>query len=220
MDIFNTVYGGDWSWKPWANTVAYYPLNSTTTNTDQSWNWNTLTNQWAVFWTYGWVNCANTTGKSLYCSIANMPLGASSRTISVWANAQGGTSGWMAIYGYGQSLNSRLYVLYRTTNNWWVLVLGHYPWDAETTTVMDTNKWYLITTTYDGATSKVYINWTLAWSSTVTLATTSSNFIISWWWVGNETFNWYISNVIVENKAWTSDEIANYYNKTKKNYWL
>lgn len=220
MPIINLIYNApEQRREPWANTIAYYPLNSTTTNTDQSWHWNTLTNQWAVFWTYGGVNCANTTGKSLYWGITNLPTWNSARTISVWANAQASSS-WMAIYWYGNNSTHKRCVAYRTTSSWWAIYFSHYNDDIVTSVAMNTNKWYLLTYTYDGTTAKWYINWALAWSVSISLNTASSNLVISWWGAGNETFTGYISEFILENKARTADEISKYYNWTKANYWL
>jgi hypothetical protein len=33
-------------------------------------------------------------------------------------------------------------------------------------------------------------------------------------------FNWNISNVILENKTWSQQDIQDYYNATKSLYWL
>ena len=52
------AYIGEAPRSPWSSTIAYYPLNSSTTVNDMSGNGYTLTNDWASFWTYGWVDCA------------------------------------------------------------------------------------------------------------------------------------------------------------------
>lgn len=219
MPIINMVYKKKKWWKPWANTIAYYPLTSTSTVNDLSGNNNTLTNQGATFWTYWGIDCVNTVGKSLYWAITNLPTGSSPRTISVWANAQASSS-WMAIYGYWQNSQYKLCTCYRSTDNWWAIQFTHYYGEIITSTIMSTNQWFLITYTYDWTTAKMYVNWNPDWNITVSLNTASSDFVISGWWVGNETFNWYISNMIIENRARTAQEIADYYNQTKWNYGL
>ena len=52
-------------WTPWANTIAYYPLNSTYTNTDQSWNNRNGTTTWSL--SYDSISCQFTSGN--YISI-------------------------------------------------------------------------------------------------------------------------------------------------------
>jgi hypothetical protein len=39
-------------------------------------------------------------------------------------------------------------------------------------------------------------------------------------WTTPKYMTWYMSDLIVENKARTAEETANYYNSTKSNYWL
>ena len=216
--ILATYHKKSW-WQPWANTIAYYPLNSTNTVNDLSWNSNTLTNQWATFWTYWGVDCVNTTGKSLYWLVTNLPIWNSMRTISVRANAQASSS-WMAIYWYGSNTTHNRCVCYRTTIDGWIIYFSHQIDDIATSIVMDTNKRYLFTYTYDGTTAKWYVNWSLAWSVNVVLETTSSDLVISWWGAWHETFTGYISNFIIEDKARTAEEISDYLNRTKSLYWI
>ena len=79
-----------------------------------------------------------------------------------------------------------------------------------------------ITVTFNWSnTIKLYMNWVLD-------GTNSSGTVPSWSiiWVWGYTANntnvrkWWISEVIVENKVRTDQEIANYYNRKKSNYWL
>ena len=63
------VYIWNDTWLPNKDTIAYYPLNATTTVNDMSGNSKTLTNNNVTFWTYNWVDCANFSGsQSLYRS--------------------------------------------------------------------------------------------------------------------------------------------------------
>ena len=60
-------------WQPWANTVAYYPLTSTTTVNDLSGNGYTLSTHDTLptFWIYQWVDCASFNSNSLKTSSVN-----------------------------------------------------------------------------------------------------------------------------------------------------
>ena len=73
-------------WKPWSNTIAYYPLTSTTTVNDMSGNNRNLTNHSVSFNTYDWVNCAYFNGSSQYLNqdSVNMWLFSGSLTVSSW----------------------------------------------------------------------------------------------------------------------------------------
>jgi hypothetical protein len=74
--------------------------------------------------------------------------------------------------------------------------------------------------TYDWSTVEIYLNWSLIWSKSVSLTTWSSDLYI-WWRPGwSWIVNWWINNVIVENKKRTAQETLEYFNKTKKKYWF
>jgi len=210
-------------WQPWANTIAYYPLTSTTTTSDESGNWNTLTNNNVTFWTYQWVDCASFNGSSsrLGTTIAETPQWASPRTI-LWYCYNNNAS-------YTPSNDSEIvFFSWQTGSTWRMLKLGIFDdnntiqqrWD-------DHEFWQTIreqrwggAVVYDGTKFTLYANWVSQWDWTTTAITSWTNFYIggsttSWWW-----WNGYISNVIFENKARTAQEVADYYNQTKANYGL
>lgn len=89
MPIINLVYEAPtwWGWwQPWVNTVAYYPLTSTTTTSDESGNWHTLSNHSVQFWTYNWVDCAN----------CNIVYSHSNNNISIYVNWVSYYNGWVS----------------------------------------------------------------------------------------------------------------------------
>ena len=82
--------------------------------------------------------------------------------------------------------------------------------------------WYHVVGTQEGSTVKMYVNWTLIWTKTRPSYSTPN-----WWrlWAqftaaAAAKYVGYISNAILENKVWTAQEILDYYNQTKANYWL
>ena len=197
---------------PWANTVAYYPLTSTTTVNDQSGNNYNLTNTGSVtFWTYKWVNCASFSGSNFLKY--SLSYDKRAVTFSWWGyyirkntNNEWFVRWWPNFSAWIDNGSNRL-------NFWWI------SWPILTS---DSN-WGHIVTTYDGGTTaKLYYNWVLQGTNTSLSPQT-------WWWftIGNANINsttdywkWWISEVIVENKVRTDQEIADYYNQTKSDYWI
>jgi hypothetical protein len=83
----------------------------------------------------------------------------------------------------------------------------------------------LWTTIRNGTTRYVYKNWVLFFSQNAN----SINIIQNSWEVmriglhsstNTQWYQSYMSDFILESKARTAQEISNYYNKTKSNYWL
>ena len=81
----------------------------------------------------------------------------------------------------------------------------------------------LVTITADSSWRTMYMNWTQVstWSSTITFIST----VLcigggSWTSSVDNFFNGYMSDVIIENKVRTAQEISDYYNATKSNYWI
>jgi hypothetical protein len=216
MAIFNTVYGGEKKWKPWANTIAYYPLNSTTTVNDMSGNNRNLTNNWATFGTYQWISC-------VYWN-ANMqrlttPSLGQVKTISFWTNWSWVEASTWSLYSVLFSWNKVWTLLYFNSQS--KMRLYDTTTDLDTTTYK-TNQWYHITVVYDNI-AKMYINWVLdlQWTNTPVLWTDLIYlFRFYWTWTTLDWYSWWMSELILENKARTAQEVLNYYNLTKSNYGL
>lgn len=220
------AYIGEYVREPGANTLAYYPLTSSTTVNDQSWNNRNLTNNWTSFGVYSGVDCAyfsNTQSKKLYW---NLPLTWNkSFTISAWVNRSGVvTTEWSQIFLLWP-INTSGYCL-------WVALSGgsfkyqYYTWgnDKVSDIVSQINTWEMVTVTNNTSTVSLYINGVLAkqWALTFNINTTDFT-IWSWNVVRNgsyQPFYWLMSELLVESVVWTSDDIIRYHNKTKANYWL
>jgi hypothetical protein len=84
----------------------------------------------------------------------------------------------------------------------------------------NTQEWYNIIYTYDWTAEKIYNNGVLIAQQNIGLATVNSDGFMIWWRSWNNNLPWYISNLIVENVAWTAQEVENYYNATCEDYWL
>lgn len=206
-------------WQPWANTIAYYPLDSTNTVNDLSGNNYNLTNTNTTFGTNAWVSCASFNGSNskLTTTIWTLPQWANARTMSLWVYDIGWvdrcimwywanrTKWWCFVLNYGSSTEGYILTPY---------------YDDLYSYITTTSTWMLLTWTYDGTNFKVYINGELVGTSNnITLVTSWTNFEI-WNPYNTHYYKWYASNAIIENKARTAQEISDYYNQTKSLYWI
>lgn len=207
------VYTDEFIREPWENTVAYYPLTSTSTVNEQSWKSKTLTNSGVTFGTYQWVDCAYFDGSHYLYN--NTSYGISwPFTVMAWL--------WYINKGNSYASDPRYYScnnlnvwVYVNTNN----TVGYS--GGNTSYSLPNNSWWvLLTVTYDGTICKLYANWnnentTSVWAISYSDAglfigrhTTSSND----YWKGG------ISEFITEKWAWSVQKISDYYNRTKSNY--
>lgn len=206
-------------WKPWANTVAYYPLNSTTNFTDQSWNGYDLTNSWGSITTFNWVSCAYYSGStSVYSQNTSITFW-TTRTINFWVYVASNRQNpivWTWAYSYWAYstivlwLTPNGYASISNYQNYWLDGTKNLSWGwVNMVWVVNWSDW------------KVYTNWQLELSWWYTLNSWSQLKI--WWRLGgsgSEYFQWYVNEIILENKERTAQEISDYYNQTKSNYGL
>jgi len=221
-----------YEWKPWANTIAYYPLNwdandysgnnrNLTTNNmiyTSWWPWQVAV--FTSFWNYAYYQ-----DNSLFD--LRSPF-----TYNVRANASSITSWYYN--GSHPYWNTLISIQDGTTiashcEDLWFWLWNKVIWYQWNVDYMDgwtisTNHRYNIVFTYDGnGGKKLYIDWVQVASDTITPTSVSysnarlvlSRSATSY---NAQPYDWMLSNVIVENKARTADEVLNYYNRSKVNY--
>lgn len=230
-------------WRPWANTIAYYPLNSTTTVHDMSGNWYNLTN-WnsTPFEIYYWVNCAKftTSNRNFFeCSSLNAVTLWNIFTVSFrynsnypsntskaetqykyvnmtkmsnyrWWNFGFRKNGGSTQYSYGLEI----------LNNWSSYFIGR-----NNTNFPTANIWHNEIGIYNNGTLSFFFDGTLIWTRTWTIQSTTDCILEIGRCVWSSStidsyYQWWMSEIIIENKARTAQEIADYYNQTKGNYWI
>ena len=200
--IYST--SGGWGWQPWVNTLAYYPLTSSSTVNDQSWNNYTLTNSWVTFTTLGWVDCANFDWSSWLYNTSFAIIGTWDFTLSL-RGCPTSNSQWMWLFVW----NSLTDVVINSVNG--------YIQDTSAPTPLNT--WTYITFTRSSWNLHIYSNWT-EYVDTAFSNDIQSNLYM--WKRPNNTLylSWWLSECIVEDRAWTATEITDYFNETKANYWI
>lgn len=215
--IWTTKVRPSW-WKPWANTVAYYPLNWNAN--DYSWNGKNGTASnitWNSWWDGG---CASFNGSNSYINVPALSI-TNNLTISCWIKTTQ-SSIWEII----QMVNSAWTQSFEFRVSSWKLNLWLWnSWYSEqgwnSSSSINTWQWVNVIVTKSGNNYNLYINsvndgvftsslWIWFNNNRIWLHTNGSN----------SPYNWLIDNFIIENKARTASEIADYYNLTKSNYWL
>lgn len=199
--------------------MAYYPLNSTYTNTDQSWNNRDGTTTWTL--SYDSISCQFSSGN--YINIpTSIPYWTNPFTISIWFNSP--DVSWHQNWFYNQfnssSNNTAIGLfIYSWSLNFW----SKWPNDWSNIYSVSANTRYNAIITYDWSTLTGYVNWTQAGTQSRTISTTAPDYAWIWcWWEysGRVYCVAKLSNMIIENKVWTAQEVSDYYNQTKWNYGL
>ncbi len=212
-----------WWWQPWANTLLYLPLNSTDTYTDKSWNNVSTTNYNVAFWTYQWVDCweFNT---STRITVTPFSIDFSKYTMAVWCYCT--AAQWDAkILDMRDNIN---FTFVYWNGEWYA-----YTWiyDSGWQQVNFNPNWQymnqrvLVCSTLDNWNMNFYLkgngldlsaNMSAQLNSTIT-----PNYITIWQEYNNGAarhYSWWLSELILENKVRTAQEIEDYYNQTKALY--
>lgn len=203
---------------PWINTVWYYPLNWDANDYSSNANHWTASN---ITWTaFHWKQCASFNGTSSSITIPHQSY------LNFWT--------WNFTISFILEPNTlstyqRIINKYRNTpvNNWWEIRTGNttsstwyvytYDWSA---TDWTTPSWYFSNSVIwvyqivrNWTTISFYKNWYLFHSITWTARNMSNSYNISVW---NMQWSWWyngkMSELILENKARTAQEVLDYNN--------
>lgn len=214
MTILNMVYYKVESWwKPWVNTIAYYELNWDATDTTGNYD-GTASN--VTYTTLAsWIQVATFNGSNSKIDIAS-PLvnNLSTFTVNVWFNDTANN--------FGDVLNNQsndINWIFMDSINWtqFRVWLG---WGGNTNTNFTLNVWHNAVLVYNNGTYIVYFDSQQDYTEVFTYANWTNMAIWCRSQAQDRFWTWYISKVIFEDKARTAQEISDYYNQTKSNYWL
>lgn len=206
--------GGCGEWKPWANTVAYYELNGDANDSSgNGYNWTPSNITYTTL--TSWIKVATFNGSNSKIQIANPLINSLSNfTINVWISRNNTTFLWNVVNNQTSDYDWAFIDNYN-----WNLRVAVWWWSA-TNYSLNANTRVNVILTYASGSIKEYINGSYYWGETHTYSNWTNMTI---WCRGNSNdrrWNWYISKVILENKARTADEISAYYNQTKAKYWI
>jgi hypothetical protein len=215
-------------WTPWANTVWYWTFDDRDASqiTDFSWKGNNLT--WWTMPTYTQVSWTNYAGN--YANVSSWAVPNKSfwtmnepMTVLVWVMV---TATWQKYVSYFWTSSS----YYQNSLIYWYNSWQFEYYEDKTyqgtkrVTIkswVSLNTWYLIWYTRNWTSVTTYCNWVAWWTTTWHSDTSNKTFYLwnsnAWW---SERFWGKIWECIVENKVRTDEEVSDYYNQTKFNYWL
>lgn len=217
MSSYGQSGGGGWWRQPWANTLLYCPLNSTDTYTDQSWNNVQTTSNWVSFWTYVWVDCAyfdfNWSHKIVIPTIA---WTFTYMTMSVWSYMTNNNAVTQIFMIEWNNTNLSL----QPSSSWQLQSQTYDGGDHYVTDGNGLNAWHHQVVVWDNGTSYLYVDGQFIWSDNTSSIINMGILDGAMWWHAAENNNifaywWYLSNAILEDKARTAQEVADYFNQTK-----
>jgi hypothetical protein len=230
-------------WKPWNNTIFYYPLE--TNINDYSWNNRNWTIQvWSLSYTTSWwtKNVAQFNWNTIF-SIPNIAWTYSTYTFNVWCKPTS-TNTWQEFFSNIWTGNTNNVY---SNFNWTAYELGWWKRDfafqyrpngwSNTyqnlywTVNRDINTWYNVCIIWNSSWVKIYLNWTqiVSWNTNWTIVLNNHTnwqwWTHIWWrydnnWQYKNYLHWYLSEFIFENKTWSATEVSDYYNNSKFLYWL
>lgn len=213
-------------WKPWANTLAYYDFENDSWTTLKNWasSWTTYDGTFLStpsYWTTTAWKKYFICNKNNYATTPAVPFNYGNVTINLWMDNLGDSADWFVFWTWWRS--------YSAPN---VVIIDI--WASGTMALWNSSTeynfwrplwWHLMTFTGDGSNSKYYIDWTLIQTKSYSTSTTNSYQI--WIWTiyeqKSQSTRWfwgYFWAVMIEGKVWTVQEIQDYYDLTKSNYWL
>ena len=209
-------------WTPWSNTIAYYPLNWNAN--DESWNGNNGTAS-NITWDSWWDNgCAYFNWNS-YINIPAL-TNTTTRTYSFWVKCASNASGDF-LFTWDNSDKNLTFMVSSwkiNTQMWKSWIWSPTRWitnNYSNATVWD-NTWHHIVVTVNGGTYTTYIDGVqdnvCNWSYWTTPISVNRMWMHPNW--SSDKYTGYIDNMIIESKARTAQEVADYYNLIKYNYWL
>lgn len=199
---------------PWVNTVFYFPFEEDAD--DYSGNWQVLTTPWvqqAIGRQFTWKVTMN---KATYWIFA-----------SFWVKVDQWWSWWSSVFNQvclwqirwsmnyqikytGDSSSDNKIFYWYTRDTWFTRInVGAELWQwTHIVLCPSTTQWFC------------YINWekhTMASEAPYNYQDSSVNFLDF-----NTTTPWTVtlSDVIVENRTWSDEEILTYFNETKSKYWV
>ena len=203
-------------WTPWADTIVYYPFSSD--YNDHSWNgYNITTTGASSIWINQWVSCLSVNNSKVSASTIDAMTTYNEYTwlfycyrVSDWLTIQfneWGAWGW----------NWPSFRSWNTNEVRWGNDTNTYTQFSSSYCPMNTRfLWALVVRNGDWI---IYCNNNSTTIKTWVIAPVNNASGFNIWAVQNDSYA-YVSKLIIEKKARTDQEILDYFDATKANYWI
>ena len=208
--IYST--SGGWGWQPWVNTLLYYSFDNQNLN-DGSGKWNNWT-WYSTAWTYTtWISSYGADVSNNAAITLPVKLPTWDMTFSICANVT--VNSWVLQSFLWVDWWSRAGQIAFSINGVHGIDLLIHEWGNVTSLVTNTtpttNTWFNVMFTRSGNVWTVYYNWTSVGTATSSQSPSQNiTYYISRNYDNNRYIRWVIDEVIIENRAWTQQEITDY----------
>jgi len=198
-------------WKPWANTIAYFPFETDATDTQGR---ATLSNTWTQDTI--WYKFQNPGSNVIISWLNNYTV----RWYCAWAKLNSFTGGWWK-WSYYDKSSMWFFLADGGTTSWasvWIFYTSSYA-QAKHSFSYTVGDWVLIWVWYDWTNSVYWVNWDY-W---IIRASSGYNFWNTFCLLeakSGQSVDMTYSKLIVEDACWTQSQWVDYYNQTKSNYGL
>ena len=200
--VENEIY--PWGWSPWSNTLLYYSFNDQTLN-DKSWNgnnWSWYSWAWSYVQWIKWYWVQN--GNRWIRMPISMPSWDFTFVISIYLQNSSSPSLQTILWSYEWDSTK----MHFHWVNWITLAINST--NYSTWAYMDTNAWNNIILTRSWNIRTIYKNWTQIYQNTISATLSGWTYMIWCWYTDDRHINWILDEVILENKAWSTEEVSKY----------
>ncbi len=191
-------------WQPWAYTVAYFPFKDDqldkvgSATLSLSWTKQTL---WYLFNTTSSNNPiynlnTNTPFVSFYAKFGSAKSSAWNQTVRFY-------KWWFTYWYYNPTSSFSKHFYYNTGSRvtWWEIQTSSW-------------QWYHFAYWYTGTNLVAYVNWNQIMNTPASLSNQWNYIYLC------DNIEITYSELIFESTVWSAQEVSDYYNNTKSNYWL
>ena len=191
-------------WTPWANTVMYFPFKNDKLDHVGSATIGITGTQASLWYTFSF---------SWEASVTNSPTNC--RFVSYYIKWN--SSNWNYVQSPWTYLGRMTYNFYHVNSSY----TQRFEFADTSSSEIKSNQystttwtWYHFAMWRNGTKVYAYVNWVNVWETSCSTEHHLSN--IKFW----QGINMTISEYIGESVCWTAQEVSDYYNQTKWNYWL
>jgi len=215
-------------WQPWVNTIVYMPIDASDTSSivyDHSTNWNDFNWHWTANYDTlaSWKRVLSFWGSNWIYVDTNL-ITAQPITMNIWVKRNGTQADSAWVFTSQKQYNGAFMLDWWAFNQWNTLsfVVGG---SAIYNKPYNDNTRYNVVGVLDNWEISLYFNGQLQWTQSVTvnLSTDANSFGFTrnnWENMNYRFFNGWMADMIIEDKAWTLQEIQDYFDQTKANYWI